>query len=121
MRSPSARVSAAQPSQSPSATPSSIEMIGYWRHQSVYISTICSGVRVGSPDLRKTYLPLSHNSLEATSSARNTSWPALSPTLATASSTTSSASRFDLRFGANPPPPQLPVKAPALLRIDLRA
>ena len=65
-----AAVSAFQPSQSLSATPSSIEMIGYWRTQLAYISTICSGVRVGSPDFLKTYLPWSQNSLDATSSAR---------------------------------------------------
>ena len=65
-----AAVSAFQPSQSPSATPSSIETIGYCLTQLAYISTICCGVRVGSPDFLNTYVPLSHSSLEATSSAR---------------------------------------------------
>jgi hypothetical protein len=45
-------------------------MIGYCFTQLAYISTICCGVRVGSPDFLNTYLPLSHSSLEATSSAR---------------------------------------------------
>jgi len=50
----SAAVSAFQPSQSPSANPSSIEMMGYCRTQPAYISTISSGVRVGSPDFLNT-------------------------------------------------------------------
>ena len=43
--SPSSFVSSFQPVQSLSATPSSIEMIGYWRAQSASIATISSMLR----------------------------------------------------------------------------
>ena len=47
--------------------------------------------------------------------------PAFAPALPIASSTTSSASRFDFRLGAKPPSSPTPVERPRLFRIDRSA
>ena len=117
-RSPSARVSAFQPSQSPSATPSSIEMIGYWRTQSVVqldhlrrrprrLAGLLEDVRAVVPQLARRDVEREEDVL-----ARP-----CSPALPIASSTTSSASRFDFRFGAKPPSSPTPVEWPAFFRM----
>ncbi len=56
---PSTSVMVFQPSQSSSAMPSSIEMMGYCRTQSAQNSTICSLVRSLLSDFLKTYFFLS--------------------------------------------------------------
>ena len=78
-------------------------------------------MRVLSPDFLKTYWPSSKNSLAATSRASTTSVPALKPALPIASITTSSASWFDLRFGAKPPSSPTPVARPRFFRMPRRA
>ena len=50
-----------------------------------------------------------------------TSWPAFSPALPIASSTTSTASRFDFRFGAKPPSSPTPVDCPRPFRMPRSA
>src|SRR3954447_19649875 len=99
-----ASVSIFQPSQSSSDMPSSMEIIsGNCRVQSDQNCTICSELRSLLSDFLKIYLPLEKNSLDAGSSAMPICDPARYPALVMASSTTSSASWFDLQFGAKPP------------------
>ena len=99
-----------------------MEIIVYCRSQSSYRRTIPSEVRSASPDFLKTYRPPpAHSSLEATSSAMKTFSPAFMPALAMASSTTSMASRFDFRLGANPPSSPTPVDWPRPFRMPRSA
>ena len=118
---PGRRARASAPSTRPSrssATPSSIEMIGYCRTQSAYISTISRGGarRLARllEDVRAVVPQLARRDVER---EEHVAARPSSPALPTASSTTSSASRFDFRFGAKPPSSPTPVEWPAFFRI----
>src|SRR5258708_3007298 len=99
-----ASVSIFHPSQSSSDMPSSMEIIsGNCRVQSDQNCTIFSELRSLLSDFLKMYLPLEKNSLDAGSSAIPICAPGLYPAFVIASSTTSTASWFDLQLGAKPP------------------
>ena len=120
-RLPRAAVSLAQPSQSPSAMPSSIEMIGYLLTQSSRTAIHSSAVRALPEDFFMTYLPSSKNSLEAQSRPIMMSLPASKPAALMASRMSSMASSWLSHLGAKPPSSPTAVDMPRALMIFLRA
>src|SRR3954469_641745 len=127
--SPSSLLISDHPCQSSSASPSSIDTMGYLRTQSDQYRTICSGECSDLSDFLNTYLPalersllfpsLTKNSLAAGSSAIATSAPGSYPACWIASITSSIASTFDFTDGAKPPSSPTPVLYPRFLRTAL--
>ncbi len=94
--------------------------MGYWSHQPARKSVNCSAVR-RLPSPVRWYLPLSWNSLEATSRPSSTSSPAWYPALPMASRMVSSASSLLRRSGAKPPSSPTAVDRPRPRSTDLSA
>ena len=98
-------------------------MIGYSRSQSSYRRTIWSDVRSASPDFLKTYVPLARPQLarcDVQGDEHVLTRLSCRPS-PTASRTTSTASRFDFRFGAKPPSSPTPVDWPRAFRMPRSA